>query len=131
MGRVFGLAATLGLVTACTTAEPAEPATLANSDEVTLSRLKSTLAEVLGRQDIRLGAGDLTEETTITVLPPPPGPLETHSTAVPIPFDIVTDGKACFVVRRETGETFRVKGISCEPITTADTEGPSPTDEAA
>ncbi|WP_370235708.1 MULTISPECIES: hypothetical protein [Henriciella] len=110
---ILSAIATLNLVTACTTAQTSEPATLTRSDDTTLSRVKSVLAEAMGRNDIRLGAGDLTEETSLTVLPPSLGPLETSSPAIPIPFDIVTDGRHCFVVRRETGEKYRLSDVNC------------------
>ncbi|MEM5518453.1 hypothetical protein WNY37_15965 [Henriciella sp. AS95] len=105
--------ASLNLLTGCTTAQTSQPATLTRSDDATLSRVKSVLAEAMGRQNIRLGAGDLTEETSVTVLPPNLGPLETNSPAIPVPFDIVTDGRHCFVVRRETGEKYRLSDVDC------------------
>lgn len=107
--------ASLLTLTACTTAAASEPARLESPDEASISRLKAVLADALGRDTIRLGAGDLAADTTVTVLPPPPGPLETHSLATPIPFDIVMEGSQCYVIRRATSERYRLNGVDCVP----------------
>lgn len=101
---------------ACQTASTQEPATLNAGDEATLSRIKATLSEAVGRAQIKLGPEDLATSTTISVLPPPLGPNETHSTAMPTVFDIVTNGKSCFAIRRETGNSYRLDGVSCTAV---------------
>ncbi|WP_300380184.1 hypothetical protein [Henriciella sp.] len=110
-------AATLGLGTAaCQTGGERVPATLTSPDEATLASVKEVLSDALGRARIRLGPEDLTASTSLSVLPPPLGPNETRSPAVPTHFDIVTNGSACFLVRQETGESYRLDGISCQPV---------------
>ncbi|MEQ9317395.1 MAG: hypothetical protein RLN72_16210 [Henriciella sp.] len=108
------LAALLSL-SACTTASASEPARLESPDEASISRLKAVLAQAVGQEHIRLGAGDLSIDTSITVLPPPPGPLETHSVATPVPFDIIVVTGQCYVVRRSTGERYKLTGVDCVP----------------
>lgn len=108
----LALAALLTL-SACTTASASEPARLESPDERSISRLKAVLAEAVGRENIRLGAGDLAMDTSVVVLPPPSGPLETHRTAIPIPFDIVMEASQCFVIRRATGERYKLNGVDC------------------
>lgn len=110
-------AATLGLApAACQTGGERVPATLENPDEATLADVKEVLSEALERTRIRLGPEDLGTSTSLSVLPPPLGPNETRSPAVPTHFDIVTNGSACFLVRQETGKSYRLDGISCQPV---------------
>ena len=107
--------ASLLLVCACQTASSRVPATLENTDESTLSRVKAILADAVGRAQIHLGPEDLSTSTTLSVLPPAPGPQETHSTALPSVFDLVTNGEDCFLVSRNSQESYRLKGIGCRP----------------
>ncbi len=111
---VCSLLALTGLGTAaCQTAGPPVPAMLESADDMTLARIKAVLAEAVGRADIRLGPEDLTSMSSVSVLPPRPGPHETHSTAMPTVFDLVTNGKTCMLVRRESGKSYRLDDVAC------------------
>ena len=113
----LALACCASLLTgACQTSGATRPATLETADEATLARVKAVAAEAVGRAQIRLGAGDLTETSTLTVLPPPLGPNETASPAMPTVFDIVTHGSDCLLVNRSTGEQFMIEGVSCVAV---------------
>jgi len=68
--------------------------------------LKSALSSSLHRANIDLG----------TVLPPPVGPYETNSVALPIRFDIVLRDGVCYVVRTKTREAFALKDVMCVPL---------------
>ena len=110
------LTATLATATAaCQTGSGRVPATLVNPDEATLSNVKQVLSEALDRAQIRLGPGDLANTTTLSVLPPPLGEHETNSPARPSLFDILTNGKDCYLVSQDTGDSYRLDGISCQP----------------
>lgn len=101
---------------ACQTGTDMTPATLERADDATLARVKSVLAEAVGRANIQLGQDDLSANSTITVLPPPLGPNETASPAMPTVFTLVTNGSACFLVRQKTGETFELQGVDCAAV---------------
>ncbi len=91
------------------------PAVLTAADEASMTRLRAVLGDAVGRANVTLGPGDVTQTSTISVLPPPLGPLETNSTAQPILFDIILRGETCVVVRRDTGAAFELAGVSCRP----------------
>jgi len=105
------------LVGGCQTvvAGPAVPASVDMSDPQTVSRLKAALAPVVGRANIEFGPNAATQTTTLGVLPPPLGPLETHSTVLPIMFEVVIKDGKCLAVRHDTGAETELKGVTCRP----------------
>ncbi|MFP1131605.1 hypothetical protein [Asticcacaulis sp. W401b] len=112
-----GLLCALGLV-GCQTmaAGKAVPASVDLSDPQTVSRLKAALAPVIGRANIEFGPSAAAQTTLLGVLPPPLGPLETHSTAVPTVFDVVLKDGKCLAVRHDTGVETELKGVTCRPV---------------
>ena len=119
MSRTVSLSAAVlaSLLTgACQTSASTRPATLETADEATLARVKAVATNAVGRARIKLGEGDLTKTSTLVVLPPPLGPNETASPAMPTVFDIVTHGRDCLLVNRSTGEQFKIKGVSCVAV---------------
>jgi hypothetical protein len=102
-------------LSACQTLAGAQAARVDLSDPATRTAVTSVLADAVGRAQVELGPTDSSETAIITVLPPPPGPLETHATAIPIRFDIVRRGGACFAVRHDTGKAYALAGIVCRP----------------
>lgn len=116
-GRTLIAAALAGLfAAACQTGTAMTPATLEDADDATLARVKETLSTAMGRANIKLADGDLTERTSVSVLPPPLGPNETNSPAMPTVFDIATNGSDCFLIHRETGERYRLEDVSCVAV---------------
>lgn len=116
---IRSVALVLGLVTAagCQHASDATvPAVLADGSETTLETLKTQLRTALGKDDYRLGADDLTETSTISMMPPPLGPNETHSTVMPIRLELMLDGDTCYAVRSDTGEKIALEGITCRAV---------------
>lgn len=109
--RILSVSLLAGLA-ACETAP--QPAVLTDTSPETMSAVTSVLATAVGRAQIELGAGDFTKEPVISVLPPRPGPLETHATAVPTLFDILLLDGDCYVQERESGEMFFLTGIECK-----------------
>lgn len=107
-----------GLPGACQMSEDPIPAVLADDDEATLTALKSVLSDAVGRAGIRLGAGDPTAVSTVSVLPRRPVAPNDRSPAMPELFDLVLRGDTCYAVHRETGAAHELQGISCVPAAT-------------
>lgn len=111
--RILSVALLTGLA-ACDTAP--RPAVLTDTSPETVAAVKGVLAAALGRAQIELGAGDLTQDPVISVLPPRPGPHEGNSPAVPALFDIVLMNGDCYVQERASGEMFSLTGIECRSV---------------
>ena len=109
---VLSLAASAG---ACqTTADVAlRPAVLLKPNEQTRTLLENVIAEVVGASRVTLGPVDLTRNSVISVLPPAPGPFEGNSPAMPRYFELVTDGKECFLRERGKDELRALPGTTC------------------
>jgi len=109
---VLSLAASAG---ACqTTADVAlRPAVLLKPNEQTRTLLEKAIAEVVGAGRVTLGPVDLTRNSVISVLPPAPGPFEGNSPAMPRYFELVTDGKECFLRERGKDELRALPGTTC------------------
>lgn len=99
---------------ACQSNDAQTFAVLENADAESMAAVKAALAEATGRANVELGPGDPTQTSAISVLPPRPGPYQDRSPARPIPFDIVLRGSRCYLVRRDTGETFALEGVACK-----------------
>ena len=107
--------ASLAMVGGCKLLQQeAVPAVLMDDSPDTMGTLKATLAEAMGRASVELGAGNPAETSMITVLPPPLGPMETASTAMPTQFDLMKRGETCMVVHSETGEEHLLD-LPCRP----------------
>jgi hypothetical protein len=100
---------------ACQMMPERQPARLVTADAETLEALREALAAAVGQANAELGAGDLAEAVTIAVLPPPLHPLETHSLAMPVLFDLMIEDGRCLAVRQETGEAVELPGVRCVP----------------
>ena len=115
-GMVVAAAAAAGLSACRTPNAPAlRPALLADASPATLQTLDRVLFEATRTGPAKRGPGDPTRDSVVTVLPPPPGPYEGNSPAMPRYFDIVTDGSACYLRDRKTGEDHRLPGVACRP----------------
>ncbi len=111
----------LGL-TACSTGKteplkPADPvaAVLVDTSDATLVKLKAALGKAVGRANIELGAGNLTEKGTISVLPPKLSPHEGRSPVMPTLFDLMVSEDGCIARNRSTGEDVALDDITCVP----------------
>jgi hypothetical protein len=104
-------------VAACHTVagDSMRPAVLSDASPKTMAAVTQVLAKVIGQGRVTLGPGDPTRDPTITVLPPAPGPYEGNSPSMPTYFEIVTDGKACFLREREKQTLHPLSGVSCRP----------------
>lgn len=112
IGLILSLASSAA---ACqTTADTAvKAAVLLEPNEQTRTLLENAIAEVIGPGRVTLGPVDLTRDSLISVLPPPPGPYEGNSPAMPRYFELVTDGKECFLRERGKDELRALPGTTC------------------
>lgn len=116
---IRGVALVLGLMAASgcqTQTEMTVPAVLDDASESTIADLKSQLATALNRTGVRLAEADFASSARVTVIPPPLGPHEMNSRAIPIDFDLFLRGERCYVVRVETGDEIALKGITCRAL---------------
>lgn len=88
-------------------------AVLLEPSEQTRRLLEKTIEDVIGPGRITLGPVDLSRDSVISVLPPPPGPFEGNSPAMPRYFELVTDGKKCFLRERGKDEVRALPGATC------------------
>jgi len=102
---------------ACQTvaASPPSPAVLASADAQTMKTLTKTLARAMGKSNVTLGAGSPDQNSVISVLPP--RSLSGIDPSLPTRFDIMMEGRNCYVVKRKTGEKYPLENIACRPIT--------------
>lgn len=90
-----------------------QPALLMQGDGAGLERLKAALAKEMGRASVDIGPSDPTRSSTISVLPVPGGPLNDRDMALPTLFRLESDGRACALVREETGRRIALDGVAC------------------
>jgi len=113
--RAMFCSLTLGaILAACASSPDPTPAVLVSADAETMSRVKATLSEATGRARIRLGAGDPTQSSVLSVLPPGPTRLEGNSPALPEVFGIVRTANGCALQRMKDGALFRLDGVACK-----------------
>jgi hypothetical protein len=107
-------AVVLGSAACQTTAQiPVRAAVLLDDSQQAIVAIQSTLEPVLQQGRVNLGPSDLTRDSVITVLPPPPGPYEGNSPAMPRYFELVTDGKHCFLRERGERALHSLAGVNC------------------
>jgi hypothetical protein len=107
-------AVVLGSAACQTTAQVSvRAALLLDDNERDIAAIQETLEGVIRRGRISLGPSDLTRDSVITVLPPPPGPYEGNSPAMPRYFELVTDGKHCFLRERGERALHSLAGVNC------------------
>lgn len=101
-------------LTACQTVAGTASATVDLSDPATRAAVTSALASAVGRARVELGPTNSPQTSSISVLPPRPGPYETNSTARPIHFDLIWHDGHCVAVRRDTGTPYDLPGVRCQ-----------------
>jgi hypothetical protein len=104
------------LTIGCATNSTATAARLTTPNAMTIAKVRAVLATAIGRPRFELGPEDLETSSSISVLPPPLGPLETRSLAVPKVFDIKVQNGACILVAREDGKVYPMDGVGCSVI---------------
>jgi hypothetical protein len=113
---VLAVMACATLVVACQALPGADgPAQLVGPEAAARASLVEAAAVLLGRTRIELGAGPVIGVSSVSVLPPPPGPLETRSPAVPEQLSILLRDGQCVLLHPQTGRTVPLAGVRCEP----------------
>ena len=103
----------LGL-SACLGTPMDEPAVL-EPDWVPTAR--AALATALGRGTVELGEPDPTRAPVLIVLPPPPGPYETNSPALPLRYDLRLVDTGCAMVPHDgEGNVLVLSAAACRPF---------------
>jgi hypothetical protein len=111
---VLMVALALGSAACQTTAQVSvRAAVLLDDNERAIKAIQSTLESVIQQGRVNLGPSELTRDSVITVLPPPPGPYEGNSPAMPRYFELVTDGQSCFLRERGNETLHSVAGVNC------------------
>ena len=118
---VSRLAALLGLAlgnVAChsVAGDALRPAVLVEDGAQAREAITEVLLRVTRDGRVSFGTSDLAREPLIVVQPPPPGPFEGNSPAMPIYFDLVTDGKACFLRERPATGAARDRADRVHPL---------------
>lgn len=113
---VFAAAGALMGLAACQTETGPRLAVMSEAGDAEMAALKTVLSDAVGRTNVELGPADLTQDSSFTVLPPRPSPLETNSTAMPVQFELmIQGGDTCYVREVETNLLHRANGIGCKP----------------
>lgn len=115
-----GLMAVIG--SACHTSAQAEPslAVLKNSDEASMQALKSALAKAMKTTKVELGASDPTNSSSISVLPKSVKGLHGNDQAnfaLPTQFDLMMEGRSCYLLKRGSDTKIPLEGVNCKPVT--------------
>ena len=114
--KVISMVMSAALLSACQTPGAPSPAVLENADDDTMAALHARLASATGRASVTLGPGDLTQSSTISVLPPALGPNEDRSVATPTYFDLMMVDNKCVLVARATGARHPLDGVACRKL---------------
>lgn len=101
---------------ACQNRPPDGPARILATEAEAAAALRAAAGRIEGRTVLELGAGPVLGVSSITVLPPAPGPLETRSPARPAVYDIHIRGGRCLLVRRTDGASAVLETVRCLPL---------------
>ena len=96
------------------TAAP-RPAVLVEDSPAARETIKKVLLAATREGVVSFGQSDLSKDPLIVVQPPRLSPYEGNSPAMPIYYDLVTDGKTCSVRERSGGKTHPLPGVACRP----------------
>lgn len=97
------------------------PAALTSTDRTSMTAIKTAAAKVMGKTDVALGASDLLNSSSVSVLPrrlaPTPGaPFSQNDFAIPTLLTLMTDGSNCYLVKEDTGESVQIENLSCRAL---------------
>ena len=92
-----------------------KPAVLAEDSPQAKAVLVREMDRIAPRGRVDIVGHDPTKDSVLVVKPFRPSPQEGNSPAVPVHFDLMTDGKACFVRERKTSVVHPLPGVACRP----------------
>jgi len=100
---------------ACHTVEGGgqRPAVLVADTPEARDAIKAVVLAATRDGQLSFAESDLSRDPVIVVQPPRPSPYEGNSPALPVYFDLMTDGKDCFARERVTGTLHPLPGIAC------------------
>jgi hypothetical protein len=100
---------------ACHTVENGgpRPAVLVADTPEARDAIKAVVLSATRDGQVSFAGSDLAREPAIVVQPLPPGPFEGNSPALPVYFDLMTNGKECFARERRTGTLHPLPGVAC------------------
>jgi hypothetical protein len=114
----------VSLLTACQTTAQAEaeavPAVLKKADAASMDKVKSALAKSMGSPSVVLGTIDLTKTSVISAFPKrgimPLGAPQNQAGnfALPTRFNMMIDGRNCYMVKNGTDEKILLPGVECK-----------------
>ena len=114
---------TAGLLAACQniSAQAEQAAVIASPTAESRAELHEVLVDALGGRSITLSPDALTRDSTLTLEGAVRGDLQRpdprgRDLGLPISFDLMMDGEACFLVRRSTQERWQLMNTDCTPI---------------
>lgn len=114
-----GVAAVLG---ACkTTITPqAKPALVIKSNQAVQDALTLAVSKAI-RSSVTLAPGSFTDRPSVTIEPSSVNKrngqiIDGRSQEMPTHVDLIKIGSKCFVVNRDTGDKYPLKGVSCKAI---------------
>ncbi|MEC7288608.1 MAG: hypothetical protein VXW22_00715 [Pseudomonadota bacterium] len=94
----------------------AQPAVLLDSSAPVLDRLSRQVSDHIGRTGMSLGPEDLRSQSSFTMLPPPLGPSESNSAAIPVRFRLIIDHGTCFAARDQSDDRIELYDVSCAAV---------------
>ena len=117
LAGVTVLSALLVGAAACHTVEGngQRPAVLVVDTPAARDAIKTVVLATTRDGQLSFAGSDLGREPVIVVHPPPPGPFEGNSPALPVYFDLMTDGKLCFARERSSQTLHELPGVVCRP----------------
>ena len=89
-------------------------AVLADDTSANIDALKTALAGAMGHAQVELGAGDPTQDSRISVLPPALSPQDDRSPVLPTYFDLVMHDDRCVAIHSETGSETELSDVTCK-----------------
>jgi len=120
--RRLCLAGAAGLLMSACAHERTEmvPAMLDSASPEQVGRLSTALSAHLGRSNIKFGPGLVAGAGQLTVSPPPPADLETHSLAMPETYRLVLSDTMCVAIHQGSAAEIPLPGVLCSAVQKAD-----------
>lgn len=118
MNKTWLISAVGGLLIAasCQNVTAPRPAVLVTQDAASMALIKEAAAQHLGRAKVDIGAGDLTKQSTISVLPPRVTAMEGNSAAMPKTFQLRAREDDCYLFDEAERRATLVRGLACRPL---------------
>ncbi len=111
---IFGAALAAG---GCSTIDdkPMQDARLLSPDAATYTDIQAVVSKALGMASVIIAPDVLTDGSTLIIDPPGMNNMDAsgRSMARPDHFELLTDGRTCYLRHRQTGVTYTLKSARC------------------